>query len=344
MAAHSLYSPSAMARIIPCPPSAALSANLPQNTNPKAEEGTRVHKVIEHALRTKTVPPAFPWKTADNMPDHEVVQRVFSYVDQLGPGRILSEHRVTLLSNVWGTLDIGHIPNPTSLFSNSAITVFDYKNGGYDVQAKDNAQLLTYAATFLDEYPDVQWFRLVVFQPNSWGAQGEDDNGFKQYIHNRAEVEAHRQAVIDAVNYAGPPRPGPHCRWCPAIPACPAMSQDAYFLMAAISRDRSSLSPHELARMLRIIRAVSDMRDTLEGYLTEALKAGAIVEGTELKPSTKWQQWNNEREAVVHLWQAYGPRGVKPLTVAQARKLGSVGEQYALMASHKPESEYKARY
>jgi len=333
-----------MARILACPPSAALSANLPQNTNAKAEEGIRIHKVIEKSLRTNTTPPVFPWKTADNLPDHEVVQRVFAYIAQLGPGKLLVEHRVTLSANVWGTLDISHIPASFFDVSNNAITVFDYKNGGFDVQAKNNAQLLTYAATFLDEYPDAQWFRLVVFQPNSWGAQGDDDNGFKQHVHSRAEIEAHRQRVIEAVNYAGPPRPGPHCRWCPAIPACPAMSQDAYFLMAAISRDRSSLSPYELVRMLRIIRAVSDMKDTLEGYLTEALKAGAVVEGTELKPSTRWQQWNNEREAIMHLWQAYGPRGVKPLTVAQARKLGTVGEQYAMMASHKPESELKARY
>jgi hypothetical protein len=333
-----------MARILACPPSAVLSANLPENTNPKAQEGTRVHSVIENALRTRTLPQIYPWTTGDNLPDHLVVDRVNAYINQLGPGELLIEKRVKLYNNVWGTLDIGHIPSAPADFSNNAITVFDYKNGGFDVKAKDNKQLLTYAATFLDSHPHIQWYRLVVFQPNSWGAQGDDEAGFKQHIHARTEVETHRAEVSAAIQYTGAPRPGPHCRWCSAFPACPAMSQDAYFLMAAISRDRSSLSPNELLRMLRIIRAVSDMKDTLENYLTEALKAGAQVEGAELRPGTKWQQWNNEREAAIHLWNTFGPRGVKPLSVSQARKMGPAGEQYASMASHKPEAELKVRY
>ena len=337
MTAHALYPPSAMARILACPPSAALAANLPERTNDKAQEGTRVHSVIEHALRTQTLPPAFPWIGAfnRNMPDRDVVQRVFDYIKQLGPGMLFVEHKVALSENVWGTLDIGHAAD--------TITVFDYKNGGFDVQVKDNKQLLTYAASFLDAYPTVQWFRLVIFQPNSWGA--DDDNmGFKQHVHSRTEVEAHRQAVAAAVAYTGPVRPGPHCRWCPAIPTCPAMSQDANFMMAAISRDASMLTAHELVRMLRLIRAVSDMKGKLEDSLTERLKAGAVVDGASLRKSTLWAQWNDERHAVMHLYQAFGPRGVKPLTVAQAKKLGPAGEQYAAVASHRPEPELKASY
>lgn len=341
---HALYPPSAMARIIACPPSGPLSANLPERTNVKAEEGTRVHEVIKTSLTTGKDPEAFPWTVANvkgNLPDHEVVARVRAYLAQLGPGQLLTEHMVYLNDSVWGTLDIGHIPQADIP---NIITVFDYKNGGYDVQAKNNKQLLTYAATFLDRFPTVQWFRLVIFQPNSWGAGDSAEYGFKQHPHSRAEVEAHRREVLQAVSYQGPPRPGPHCRWCPAFSQCPAMSQDAYFLMAAISRDPTTLTPAELVRMLRIVRSLGDMKDTLEGYLTAMLKAGAQVDGASLKKSTKWEQWNDERHAIQTLFNAYGVRGVKALSVSQAKKLGSIGEQYASVAAHRPEPEMKASY
>jgi hypothetical protein len=106
----------------------------------------------------------------------------------------------------------------------------------------------------------------------------------------------------------------------------------------------SNLTPFELARMLRITRALQDMRKSLETRLTEMLKAGAKVDGVDLKSSTKWEQWNDERHAIAHLYQHYGVRGVKPLTVSAAKKLGTVGEQYAKLASHRPAPETTVSY
>jgi hypothetical protein len=329
-----------MARILKCPPSATLSAGLPEVTNAKADEGTRVHAVIERTLRTGELPPPLaPFvKPGKNMPDRDVAGYVQSFVHQLGAGQLLIEQRAHLAKGCWGTLDIAHLAD--------IITVFDYKNGAWDVEARGNPQMLTYAATFLDAYPNVQHFRLVIFQPNSWanGSNPNQDDGFKQHIHTRAEVEAHRAAVLAAIAYQGPPKPGPHCRWCPAFSRCPAMSQDANFLMAVISRDPGTLTADELTRMLRIIRSVSDMKELLENRLTELLKMGASVAGVELKPSRKWAAWNDERHAAEYLWSKYGARGVKPIGVAAAKKLGSDGAQYASIGSHKPEPELKASY
>jgi hypothetical protein len=339
MSAHAIYAPSAMARILECPPSATLAAGLPERVTPKAAEGSRVHAVVEQALRTGIDPQPLPWAgLKNNMPDHVVVQHVRDYVRQLGTGSLLIEHKVFLSNNVWGTLDIGHL--------SEIITVMDYKNGGFEVEVKGNKQMLTYAATFLDSHPHVQWFRLVIFQPNSWaaGSNPGNENGFKQHVHSRAEVEAHRDAVRQAVLYTGPPKPGPHCRWCDAVPACPAMSQDTFFMMASISRDPSTLSPHELLRMLRIIRSLGDMKENLEGYLTKALKDGARVDGAELADKRKWTAWNDERHAAAHLYQNFGPKGVKPISVSAAKKLGKAGADYAAIASHKPPAETTVKY
>lgn len=341
MSDHAVFAPSSAARWLKCPPSAKLSQGLAQRPSAAAIEGSRVHAVVEHALRTGEIPPPpLPWLVTKNMPDNEVATYILDYIKQLGAGQLLIEQRVWLAKGCWGHLDGSHIRNP------EIITVLDYKNGGWDVEAKDNKQMLTYAACFLDEYPEVQWYRLVIFQPNSWmnKINPEQSDGFKQHIHTRLEVENHRQAVMNALAYEGPPIPGPHCRWCPAFSKCPAMSQDANFLMGALARDPQILLPSELVRMLRIIRGVYDMKDLLETELTSRLKNGATVEGAELKPLRKWQAWNDERQAAERLWQLAGAKGVKPVTPAAAKKLSAEAAQYAELASHKPESEMKASY
>ena len=340
MTDHAVFAPSSAARWLACPASARLSQGLPQRPNPAAIEGSRVHAVIETSLRTgKIPPPPLPWLTGKNMPDNEVATYIHDFIKQLGAGIIHIEQRVFLMKGCWGHLDVGHV-------GPECITVIDYKNGSWDVEAKDNKQMLTYAATFLDDHPNAQWFRLVIFQPNSWvnKTNPEQQDGFKQHIHSRQDVENHRVMVENAIRYEGPPIPGPHCRWCPAFSRCPAMSQDANFLMAAISRDPQTMLPQELLRMLRIVRGVSDMKVLLENELTERLKNGATVEGAELKPGVKWRAWNDERQAAERLWQLAGAKGVKPVTPAAAKKLSTEAAQYAELASHKPEPEMKASY
>lgn len=341
MSEHAIFAPSSAARWMACPPSATLSQGLPQYaTNPAALEGSRVHAVVERALRTGEIPPPpAPWVQLKNMPDHEVAIYIRDYVQQLGAGVLQIEQRVWLAKGCWGHLDAGHI-------GQEVITILDYKNGGWDVEAKDNKQMLTYAATFLDICPLCQWFRLVIFQPNSWmnKINPEQQDGFKQHVHSRAEVEAHRQRVLEAIAYEGPPIPGPQCRWCAAFSRCPAMSQDAGFLMGALSRDPSIMLPSELVRMLRIIRGVYDMKDLLETELTNRLKDGATVDGAELKPTRKWTAWNDERQAAETLWKLAGSKGVKAVTPAAAKKLSNEAAQYAEMASHRPEPEMKASY
>lgn len=341
MNGHAIFAPSSAARWMACPASATLSEGLPQKPSAAAEEGSRVHAVIEHTLRTGTLPPPpAPWiAPLPRMSDYDVAMYIRDYVRQLGAGIVAIEQRVWLTKGCWGQLDVGHT-------GPEIITVVDYKNGSWDVEAKDNKQMLTYAATFLDDHPTVQWFRLVIFQPNSWinKINPEQQDGFKQHLHTRAEVEQHRQQVINAINYQGPPLPGPHCRWCPAFSKCPAMSTDANFLMAAISRDPVGMLAIELVRMLRIIRGVSDMKELLENELTRRLKTGTTVEGAELKPTRKWTAWNDERQAAETLWKLAGAKGVKPVTPAAAKKLSSEAALYAEAASHKPEPELKASY
>src|SRR5258705_5736339 len=95
MAGHAIFAPSSAARWLACPPSATLSQGLPERPSPAALEGTRVHAVVERALRTGEIPPLpAPWVQLRNMPDYIVATYIRDYVQQLGAGMLQIAERV----------------------------------------------------------------------------------------------------------------------------------------------------------------------------------------------------------------------------------------------------------
>jgi len=97
---------------------------------------------LKKPLRTGEIPPPpLPWLVV-RIADNEVVTYILNYVKQLGAGKLSIEQRVWLGKRKLGHLDAGHV-------GPDVITIIDYKNGGWDVEAKNNKQMLTYAATFL---------------------------------------------------------------------------------------------------------------------------------------------------------------------------------------------------
>lgn len=259
------------------------------------------------------------------------VPDVEAFLVQLEEGPINREFRVRLTPDCGGTIDI-YKGNPR------IVTLFDAKFGKWDVAAFHNMQLLTYAACLLND-TNAPWWRFVIYQPD-----GLDEEPWKQWIAHRSEVEAHRARVLRAVADRSAPRPGPWCRWCNAFQQCPAMSTDAGFVMGAMSRSPETLTPDELVRLLRIIRALGDVKEAYDDVLTAKLKLGYPAEGATLKPSRSFRAWNDPIQAAEYLHQNYGARGVKPISPAQAEKLGLAGKQYAVVGAHKPEAPLKAMY
>jgi hypothetical protein len=309
---HDVFNASSTATWIECSYSALNAVPEPlkkASTIEAADAGTAQHENME----------------AGNVADVE------AFLAQLEPGDEYRELRVKITDNCGGTLDI--------LRNNSRIvTVLDGKFGKWDVAAFHNLQLLTYSAAVLPQ-TTAEWFRLVIFQPN-----GLDEEPFKQWVAHRSEVEAHRLRVLRAIQDRSAPKPGPHCRWCNAFQACPAMSTDAGFVMGAMSRRVEDLTTQELVRLLRLIRALGDVKSVYEEALTIHLKMGRTAEGATLKNSRSFRSWNDDRQAAEYGWQNYGVAGVKPLSPAQLEKLGPAGKQYAAVGAHKPPGDLKASY
>jgi Protein of unknown function (DUF2800) len=325
--AHSIYAPSSSATWLKCSFSARNSvpeAPKPLKTQLAANEGTRGHALLEAAISDMEMPDEGDSKA-------EAIALGMSFIDQLEPGEMLAEVEGALAPECGGTTDLLNLhPYIT--------TVFDAKFGKWDVDAYHNTQMLTYAAIHLPR-TEAEWFRLVIFQPF-----GLDETPFKQWLAHRSEVVAHRERVLRAIADRSAPTPGPHCRWCNAFQQCPAMSTDAGFVMGAMSRAPESLTSEELVRLLRIIRALNDVKAVYDDALTTKLKLGYATPGATLKPGRRWRAWNDAQQAASVLMQHYGPKGVRPLSPAQAEKLGAEGKKYAAVGSHVPEAELKAFY
>lgn len=317
MGKHEIFSASSSATWLECSwsaPNAVPDAPRKASTLKAAEAGNLAHEDME---------------AGD-------IAEVEDFIARLeDPASTMRELRIKVADSCGGTADIyshgwrsgWHIA-----------TIVDGKFGKWDVDAYHNKQMLTYAAGLLP-HNDAEWWRLVIYQPN-----GLDEDPWKQWIAHRSEVEAHRLKVLRAIADRSAPRPGPHCRWCKAFQVCPAMSTDTGFMMGAVARRVEDLTTEELARLLRIIRSLGDVKEAYEDALTTHLKMGRVAAGVALKPGRAWRAWNDPAQAAMHLYAQYGEKGVKPATPAQAEKLGIEGKKYAAVAAHKPPGELKATY
>lgn len=331
MASHTLFAPSSAATWLECSFSARNSVPeppKPPKTQAAADEGTRGHALLEAAVSQMGFPDEGDTKA-------EAIALGVSFIDQLEPGDMYTELKVEIVYECGGTADIF---NDSWDRNPNVATVFDAKFGKWDVDAYHNKQMLTYAAALLKDC-DAEWWRLVIFQPN-----GLDETPFKQWIAHRSEVMAHRDRVLHAIADRSAPRPGPWCRWCKAFQQCPAMANDAGFVMGAMSRTPENLTGEELVRLLRIIRALGDVKAVYEDALLTHIKLGNQVPNAAMGPGRSFRAWNSPEQAAEIIAQHHGIRALKPPTPAQAEKLSPAVKQYVAVGAHKPEAPMKVRY
>ena len=333
MGAHAKFAPSSASRWLLCPYSAVIGASLPNRDSEASLEGTRVHGLIERAILTGTLPDAEPEDVTYG------VELVLSYTEQLAAfGDVHAEHKLVLSDDVWGTADVFQA-NP------DVTTILDYKNGGFDVQAVSNKQLLTYAAGALEQHGPSKHYRLVIIQPNSRTAGDVPD--VKQALVTLEQVEVHRELVLEAVKRGlggEDPQSGRHCRYCDAFGNCEATQQMLPFISTAIK-----LMPHEVpdamaVKMLRVLRGMGDFKKNLEDDLMKRFAAGAQVPDATVGTTSTHRKWQDERLAATMLMEKFGMVGVDPVSPATAEKMGAAGKNIAAQLAFKPPGRPTLKY
>lgn len=260
---HSLFSPSKAARYMLCPGSIALEHGLEDHVSPYAMEGTAAHALAEMVLTGKVAlaeemigetilwiesGKEASWVVTENMAKYveafceDIKQRVFDLtLDKQGYDRVeLRVEQKIDISNAlgvpkqFGTADVV-IAAEHGQTGRLTLIVADLKTGrGVEVSAKDNEQLMLYAAGVIDEYTlagyEIDGVLVVINQvqlsniTEAWYSP-EDIASFVQKLKIQVHVAQHGLQLFQDDNNVEDLvlNPGEkQCRFCKAKAICPA--------------------------------------------------------------------------------------------------------------------------
>ena len=295
--AHSLIVGGSTAkRVINCPGSVALVAQMPPQPSSKyAEEGTLLHDAISHFLGADGGTFGAPIELIE-----EKLLPALALLDEVDPDKTMEyevETRVgfgDLLPGVFGSTDLmGRI-------GNKAI-ILDWKFGsGVPVPAEENEQLMFYAAAAM-RTPEAQWVfdgatevELVIIQPPT----------IKRWTTTIARIKEFEQTLVKAVKLAQQPdaplKNGDHCRWCAAKPVCPIMT-GAVDRAVAIKMD--AIDVDKIGAYLHNADLLEDWIKDLRALAEEMMKKGKPVKGWKMVPKRATRSWVKEEDAKAALLQ-----------------------------------------
>lgn len=229
---HAKYSGSIAHRFPACPGSVAYCATLPEPFDSEAaERGTAAHEYLDFALRY-----SIAYAEVVIGKDPEIIDAVshvmdfleriavshgrgetYSEIPQIFPQAIVSPDECASIADL-----MVYYPNTGELFS------IEFKFGvGHAVEVERNPQLMFNAVAFAWDKP-VSRVNLVVIQPRlTWHRDGttrEWSCDGTELVAFQREIEA---AIVAAEKPDAPLIAGPHCRFCPAEPFCPAREASA---------------------------------------------------------------------------------------------------------------------
>lgn len=304
--AHCELSPSASHRWIHCPGSVRLSRGLPRTENPHALEGTAAHDLAERCLRGGIEPITFLGtsiegvEVTEEMCDGVGVYLEFCRRSLNNPRRwnCLIEHRFSLAALnppdvMYGTADFVGIGKKTG-----ELQVVDFKYGkGVVVSPKNNSQMLMYALGARQQHPDADNIYLTIVQPRA----EHPDGPIRTWHCTKAELDAFQDQLMASARETlpadAPLIPGAQCRFCPALPQCPAVRSQAMELAQREFGqpelpDLALVSIPDLARTLPKLDAIEHWAVAVRAKCFAELRSGREVPGQKLvakRPTRKWR-------------------------------------------------------
>lgn len=282
---HARCSPSALHRIINCPPSLVLGEQFQDEESQYAAEGTAGHAMAEHLikkhLKLRTKRPVSDYFSDDLM---EAVEEYVSFVigeiedakRECAQPVFAVEQRVDVSSYVadcFGTADM-------VITTDKVVHIIDLKLGrGVVVDATRNEQLMTYGLGVLEMAEmlyDVETVRLTIFQPrvsnySTWDITPTDLKKWGE------EVLKPRGAM--ALMGAGEFHAGNWCRFCKARNQCRARAEEFLKLAQMEFRQPALLTDDEIAEILKVSDELSKWASDIYTFAQDQ----AIIHGKQWK-------------------------------------------------------------
>ncbi|CAB5194893.1 Protein of unknown function DUF2800 [uncultured Caudovirales phage] len=291
-------------RVINCPGSVKLAAQMPPQPSSKyADEGTLLHNAIATVLETDCDPMSLVGtKYNDITLTAELVEEkmlpALAALDEIDPAKtaeLMIESHVDFgdfLPGAFGSTDV-------LMRVGDKAVVLDWKFGsGIPVSAEENPQLMFYAAAAMRS-AKTQWvFRgaetieLVIVQPPH----------IRRWEVSRRRLEVFeidlRNAVRQSEAPEAPVKHGDWCKFCPAKPICPVMNGA---VERALKTQLDTVSPELVGAMLKNADLLEDWIKQLRQFALQRLENGANVPGYKLVAKRATRQWADEATAVAAL-------------------------------------------
>ena len=324
-----------------CPPSAMLTADMPDPGSPFAAEGTLAHAVGELKLREHFLSPlgvkrfakALQKLKGDTADDTwmEILHCTDEYLDAVieiatafpSAPYVAVEQRVAFdewVPEGFGTADC-------VMVCGDVLHIVDYKHGkGVAVDAENNPQMMLYALgayrRYLPLYP-IKTLRWTIVQPRNGGISEPQEWAVADLV-TWADTQVRPRAQL-AAEGKGEFNPGDWCRFCKAKAACRARSDHNLSLEGFEKKLPPLLSHAEIGDALRRAQDLKGWVSTLEEYALSALLEGLDIPGWKAVEGRALRTWTDQ-EAAFRAAQELGTPEVmlyerKPVSLAALEKL-----------------------
>jgi hypothetical protein len=155
--------------------------------------------------------------------------------------------------------------------------ILDVKYGtGIQVEAEGNMQLMSYASLLLDQHPELERFKLIIFQPRC-DPQVKDCELTKDDVE---EFKARRQRIKDVAEGEGKDAfsEGSHCQFCPRMLDCPLKVEPARDMIAvAEGKDVISMQPQEIFKIAAMESKIKEVFRDAKAIIESGLRDGTIT-------------------------------------------------------------------
>lgn len=314
---HSSYAASSSERWVNCQGSIRLSKNAPpQVDSPYAIEGTKAHECLEFIVRRYSNVEKAKDEALKKWPEEMVnyalaAAEVIFDLQPTKQAKLLIETRVFLKQvgpGLFGTLDYAWVDVWGEL------VVIDYKYGAgvavfpADEEGNENSQLMYYAAGIAHKLNyEFDKIRLVVVQPRIWNEEGKIHF---EHVTTLAKLRKFEKTIKAAVALSKTPdaplKAGDWCKWCPAAPLCPEISENQMRKADIFLEPQSGAIavPEPKALDLKRLPKILDACDILETWIDKVREhafslasQGQKIEGRKLVQKRSTRVWLPEAES-----------------------------------------------
>lgn len=324
---HATLGGSSAHRWMACPGSVRLSEGMPDLPSEYKQEGSAAHEIAARALEKGVDPDLWldtivevkdgtPPQTFQVTITEEMVEAAQVFVDYVrevaqGKGRreLMVETRFSLAplnppDPMYGTADAAVVVYASD--GRTAVEVIDFKYGqGHVVEAAGNEQMRYYALGVVVAKkirPDL--FKTTIVQPRAPHPDGiirSDKFGWGDLVAFKKELFAAARATQDP---DAPLNPGEHCRFCPALPVCPAQqsvaeeaAQQEFGVLVETEGVElvapAQLTHEQLQRAMQVKPLIEQWLASVADYVKALTEAGADL-GYKLVPKRGTRRWVDE--------------------------------------------------